>query len=179
MPAAQHVQPEQLKMFMSPREIMGSYDVNFHEREQATHADGSLVRPTRMETDDEMYARKLAESKTPGGWNNHKPGAPSIHESVGQEGVRMPVHLATGERWHQVGNGYHRIAAQADHDPDRLMPVMHHENLRQANAMGKMMVSSPPKAPTRPAEAPPAPVQYNPAEKMLLRAVFGSGAATS
>lgn len=176
MPAVDHTNPEQLSMFMSAREIKAGYKINHHERGQVARERPGGGTGMWIETDDQTWGRKLAESKRPGGWNDHEEGKPSVHQSVGAEGVRMPVHLATSSTERQIGNGYHRVAAAADHDPDRLMPVLHSSTLMHANVLGKTMPSEPATGPLSalggPRKRAGAPGSYDGAAA-LLKAITG------
>jgi hypothetical protein len=109
MPANDHLQPEQLKMFMSANEIMGS-----HKPNPADFEDDA--------SDEEGWERKSAEAMESG-----------VYESIEREGVRDPVNLytkypdkTTPKREQRIGNGHHRVAVMNDLDPDELMPVLHH-----------------------------------------------------
>ena len=113
--------PEQLKMFMSAREIRAGYQGSDYDR-QKTYPSGE---PSRLETDDELFDRKTVESTTKD-WDN-------LYGRIADEGVTHPVHLShqfgsQGKK--QIGEGHHRIAASEHIDPDRLMPVLHHEDVR-------------------------------------------------
>jgi hypothetical protein len=65
----------------------------------------------------------------------------SLYDSIAAEGARDPVHLGTdvgslGKP--QVVGGHHRIAAQADINPNQPMPVLHHEGgIVEARASSK------------------------------------------
>lgn len=122
MSAADHLQPQQLRMFMTAREIRSSYQASDWDRQ--TNLD---VRPTRPETDDEVFDRKLDDVQ-------HDPDWGGLSSSIDQHGVQSPVHLAmqTGRNgMPQVGEGHHRVAYESHAHPDRLMPVMHHLSMTQ------------------------------------------------
>ena len=145
MAASDHLHPGQLKMFMSAREIMTNYDPHegdrqfkgldrlvFHGQPQTpVEREGKwgkvyMPPPTAVpETNDEMWDRKLAESK-----QQMRGG---IYQSLQMEGVQHPIplthHVRQGGEKPMVGGGQHRIAAMNAIDPDRLMPVTHHENI--------------------------------------------------
>ena len=110
MSASDHLNGEQLKMFMSPNEI-----------------DAAGFKPT------EPYPlRKTREAKA---WG--------LTDSIAQEGVRYPLTLGHSEAAHDewgaetggrkpyraIVNGHHRYYGQRDVDPDRLMPVLHGEDV--------------------------------------------------
>lgn len=138
----------QLPMFMSAREIREGW--------QALDGDrlGGALRRKRFsltsgestgshgspETDDQLYARKLAEAHDP----SRGPGTQSLVEhlrAVG--GVSEPIHLLdpTSKRRGALGRpevlgGHHRIAAMSEIDPDALMPVLFHSGPREAKRGG-------------------------------------------
>lgn len=95
MSASKHINPNQLKLFMTPQEIMdtisGSVDLG----------DDSM---------EELWAEKLAESK------GRTYGQPkSLYNSIKEHGVQRHVTL-TEERDGSLvmGQGHHRVAAAAD-----------------------------------------------------------------
>ena len=112
------VNPDQLKMFMTPREVVQSVGV---------FNDMGETKPTMrsIQTHDEM-SYKNAE--------NHVTG---LHDSIAREGVKKPINIVHGAIHEnpdgsldtaptRLANGHHRIISQAQLDPDRLMPVLHH-----------------------------------------------------
>lgn len=163
---------EQLKMFMSAREIMTSaapLPADFHEHTNKWD---------QTESKPQFWRRKLRESKmspydydverggmgAPPAFNpeersdnpvqgtDESSGAfedrynqwwdsradshsdkidmhfngPSMHDSIREEGVKAPVSIGHDARGRKtIIGGHHRIAAAADIDPDRLMPVLH------------------------------------------------------
>jgi hypothetical protein len=115
MAASDHLHPDQLKMFMSPREIAGYID-EFGD---------FGAEPKYIESGT---AAKMAESRDSG-----------MHDSIAAEGVKKPVEISHfsenyGDPKSRVrgktilSQGHHRWASQNDADPDRLMPVVHHLN---------------------------------------------------
>jgi hypothetical protein len=110
----------QLPMFMTARDIVATHQPSDWDRDK-TYPKGQ---PSRLETDSEVLSRKLSESKG-GDWAG-------FHESIAAEGVKTPVHLSmqfgrSGKP--QIGEGHHRVASTMDINPDRYIPVMHHETL--------------------------------------------------
>jgi hypothetical protein len=66
-------------------------------------------------------------------------GEETLYESVGKHGVTHPISLGTGGKPGMLGKpqivgGHHRVAAQFDQDPDRLMPVVHYRDIKDAQA---------------------------------------------
>jgi hypothetical protein len=125
MAASDSLQPEQLKMFMTPKEIMSSHK-NWDRL--LNDPDGS-----------KLYAYKLHEAKTEPTSEAYRydvwaagrtdvlgPRIPpmyrTLYESVKAEGVKKPVHLSPN----YVVWGHHRIAAANDIDPNMLIPVKHY-----------------------------------------------------
>lgn len=114
MAARNHINPNQLKMFMTPREIdpTGSVDddtsVDFSEPEQVrrTYLEGLL------DTKDETA---------------YKTG---LYDSILEEGVKTPIQIVHDpEGGNILGHGNHRFAV-ARHRPDTLIPVLHTEGIR-------------------------------------------------
>lgn len=97
---------EQLKMFMSPREIgdrvdaYGDFGVNM----------GGLPH----------------EQKTGPTWKIKNSQQSGMYDSIAKDGVKHPVAIAheKGDRAVFI-NGHHRLSVQSSVDPDRLMPVSH------------------------------------------------------
>lgn len=128
MSANENLQPEQLAMFM-PAGTLRTYD--------------SVDRQADKQTINELWTKKLRESKKPGDPHTldmtvgHGAG---VYDSVKAEGVKTPVNVSyrkeRGARIPTMGNGNHRVAAQADINPDALVPVLHHDNLSDATKGG-------------------------------------------
>ena len=144
MDASRHINPNQLKMFMSANEIMAQYQPldgdRYDSEEEATHSSGGGDYPTARdwrehrtqhttggsrlyirggvpETDEELWQRKADEADDYG-----------LRSEIEEEGVQKPVSLGTNigsQGKPQVVGGHHRIATMADLDPDELMPVIH------------------------------------------------------
>lgn len=132
MAAHDHLHPEQLKMFMSTREIVERYDLldRFNEQGAPRHSGGTLgwsasgrtpaVVGSHPMTNLDVLRTKLDEY------------SPRWNREVQKTGVHTPIEIAhdshlgffprvkTG-----VSNGHHRLAAMWAHDPDALVPVEH------------------------------------------------------
>ena len=130
MAAPDNLRPEQLKMFMTAREIADRFQPSDWDRDKVRDPEHGM----RPETDEEVMSRKLTESKSYDFGN--------IYPSIAAEGVHTPVHLshqfgevqrrgpgAPSQGKPQIGEGHHRVAVSMDTDPDRLIPVMHHESM--------------------------------------------------
>ena len=109
-------------MFMTGNEIKSNYRPNMFDL-------GS------NETNDELWSRKLQESR---GGNEHNTnysveenvgnatGAKSLYESVKAEGIKTPVRLTEfriGGAFPQVRDGHHRIASAASANPEMMIPI--------------------------------------------------------
>jgi len=123
----------QLPMFMSAREIKSQYQPLDADRLSVNadgHAEAFGVKGpfSLMESDYQLYARKLRES---GG---------DLERDIMANGVTNPILLEDGTDpngggWHgrmQIVGGHHRVAVMLRRAPDQLMPVEHHKNLRAA-----------------------------------------------
>jgi hypothetical protein len=160
--------PHQLRMFMTPTEIKSQYQVLPGDRKEKmryeTDDDGyrTQVGTGKYETNDAAWKRKAKEAHGRGG--NKRRGDPGLAESVAAKGVKKVVHLAVtdsttypatlggqlgGQRTRQadasdgrpaVVGGHHRIATAAESRPDDLIPVMHHNDLWNAQGRDKPMV---------------------------------------
>lgn len=81
------------------------------------------VGPVDKEIHELVFRRKLNESKEPSPWtpNDKVP----LYDKIKEEGVRKPIPLKyRGRAKPRVDDGHHRIAAQADIDPDAHIPVI-------------------------------------------------------
>lgn len=110
--------PNQLRMFMTPKEIHGivneSYDRHFPDKS----------RTGQMETLDEMWERKLEESRVPRDPQKHGSGSYSLLSKAGWDwDFKVPIQMH--ESTVRLTNAHHRIAAMLDIDPDALIPVTH------------------------------------------------------
>lgn len=114
---------EQLKMFMTPREITKYAEFSDTEMHDASDFDDG-----RTET-DMMIADKRANIERTG-----------FDKRIAAEGIREPIsinHNDFGRR--AVTDGHHRIVATMGTPRfDQLAPVVHHENAADESAWGKM-----------------------------------------
>jgi hypothetical protein len=118
MSAARHINPNQLKMFMTAHEITAQYQVGEGDREGYERAYG------RPYDDAAVLRAKYSETTAAGG---------EYAAHVRQHGVMTPVEILhqPGSRGRsQVWNGNHRVAVEAFENRHRLMPVVHHANVR-------------------------------------------------
>lgn len=112
MAAHHNINPDQLKMFMTGREITDMLE-------------GTIDSPHLSV--DEVMDYSLTESKKKLG-TGHGSG---VHASVKKEGVRNPVQLVHTDWGVLMGHGKHRVAAAEDIDyqsgKQRYIPVIHTE----------------------------------------------------
>ena len=103
---------EQLRLFMTPKEIMSQYQPHEGDREE-------LEYEGRMETNDEMWSRKLDEAHYAG-----------LVEDIQHHGVEIPVSLDPVNR--RIRGGHHRIAAANHLNPDQFIPVAYNATTGKA-----------------------------------------------
>lgn len=130
MAASEALQSKQLAMFMPAKDLITASPLP-GDRQYTRESRIDSSRPLELETDQQLWDRKLEESKI--GWGG-------LHESIAEGGVYEPVRLIwNGAEGREsptgslppgptVAQGHHRIAAAHDVDPDMLVPVMHYEN---------------------------------------------------
>ena len=116
MSASDHLNGEQLKMFMSPNEILA---------EGYKPSEGLALK--RKEAATWGITRSVAAEGV------HHPV--SLSHSVGW-GVRDESGARDARSDKRIANGHHRFVAQQEADPDRLMPVVHGELLSSTQRAG-------------------------------------------
>ena len=109
MAASDHLNPNQLRLFMQAKELM---DLT------SGHTEGINQDYLPYSQSPGVYRQKLAESKV-----RPKIGQGSLHESIQESGVKVPVRIRTHEGKEQINDGHHRIAAANDIDPEMYLPV--------------------------------------------------------
>ena len=136
MPASDHVHPQQLRLFIPAKELHTTEMVSeTHELRTVFSGDGAQVPwvPSsqldhdtgegswreRDETADELWDRKLTESK------RNVPFDKSRHEQISEHGILRPVVLTEGGT--KIRDGYHRVAIANDLNPDTEVPVEYKE----------------------------------------------------
>lgn len=102
MAASDHVNPNQLRLFMTPREIMSEYE--------PASGDYMVGEDTR-----DVWKRKEREARISG-----------MTRSIREKGVQVPVSLHPD--WNEIMGGHHRIAAAYSVDPDSVIPVTYDES---------------------------------------------------
>lgn len=128
MAALEHLNGEQLRMFMTANEITKyAYPV---DKLDAQTPDSTIY--------DEKYEWALK------GWKN----SPSLKDHILTEGMPGMIHLGYGDNSHhtykqgspsnydprvaEVVGGHHRLSVLLKHKPDTYVPVMHHNDLYEA-----------------------------------------------
>ncbi len=117
MAAKNHLNPKQLKLFMTPDEIMSSvtdsvdrttpYTDSVYDDETGEYVDVHYPGQTM----DELWDNKLSESKGKG-WGIPEP----LYDSIAKHGVKRHVTLQPNyhDDGYTMGQGHHRVAAAAD-----------------------------------------------------------------
>lgn len=113
---------EQLRMFMTPAEIMAERKVSGLEIE-----DEDIV----GDTDDKPYD---AEAALQNFWERklYESDDDALYDRISSEGVRTPINLGP----EHIGNGHHRIAVVNDLNPNQFVPVLHYPSHRDAMRAG-------------------------------------------
>lgn len=112
--AKEHLQGEQLKMFMTPNEIIGSVDDSVDRNDE--------------EDIDQLWEMKESEL-------DNSPEYSNLKKSVNEEGVKRPVTLTTnygGKGTLFMGDGHHRVVAayqkQEKTGRQQYVPVIYSNN---------------------------------------------------
>lgn len=103
MAAKHHLNPKQLKLFMTARELM----------DMPAGDDLEEWRP--MSQNKDLFYEKLGESMDS-----------DLSESIKKEGVKEPVTLEFFSRKHHdtvISDGHHRIASAFSANPDMIIPI--------------------------------------------------------
>jgi hypothetical protein len=126
MAANEHLNHEQLRMFVPAKELM-TYT--------AGHTEGSNEDYLPLSESPGVYHKMLSESKSGSAhdtWDSKKKGKDSLYDSIKKDGVKSPVELRVfkrqwsqpvGETVTQINNGNHRVVAANDINPDMEVPV--------------------------------------------------------
>lgn len=113
MAAKRAINPNQLKLFMSARELREHFDPYWGDFE------GDETEPSKV------WDRKLSASKETG-----------LYDDIKDIGVRIPVTITgnpDGSGFNpEVMGGHHRIAAAYDINPDMEIPVNYDDNVESA-----------------------------------------------
>lgn len=115
MPAHNHVNPDQLRMFVPAREL----------REDFHPTDAGLLSETPKSNVTRTWRQKKNEASSPT-WPFYDGNRPTLAEDVKERGVQRPVIIGRS-RHHGRGlihDGHHRVAAAYAANPDMEVPVL-------------------------------------------------------
>lgn len=108
--SSRHINPNQLRMFMTPREIAATVQ----------QAETNIRKPEDLKN-DYVAKSKLIRAKNNG-----------LADSIVKEGVKKPIDIMHeydddwGDETTQLVNGHHRFSVSLDVAPDKYIPVQHH-----------------------------------------------------
>lgn len=119
--------PNQLRLFMTPKEIMSAYKPNAADKEEIFDDDGDW----REETDEELWNRKADEAVMSG-----------LTDDIIQRGVHIPVSLDIEAK--RVRGGHHRIAAMNHINPKQFLPVNYAGSVSEAHRDERMYINGSP-----------------------------------
>lgn len=124
MPASNHLQPYQMKLFMQAKDFM---DLTAGHQEDGDYGDYR-----KLGDSPRLNARKLIESKIGSASNTYRDaptGKDTLYESIKKEGVTSPVSLwvtpQDGEWRTMINDGHHRVATAYDINPEMWVPVQY------------------------------------------------------
>lgn len=137
MSASDHIQPYQMKLFMTAGELFGipsSDSSGFHSLAN----DAGLQNRKRYEA-ERGYAH---ESRIPLRQDSAEFNEKTLKQSIAEEGVKSPVELhfipksltkkrGDGTRV-MLANGNHRVVAAHDIDPNMYVPIEYHSAVADA-----------------------------------------------
>lgn len=114
---------EQLRMFMTPHEILKEYkpnpaDLHYLDDDPYASTDENADRD-RYETEDELWDRKAEEADESG-----------LTDSIMAHGVKMPISLDPASR--TIRGGHHRLIIANHLSPHQFIPVMHVGSVKEA-----------------------------------------------
>lgn len=112
MSASKHINPNQLKLFMTAQEVMDSVSDSVDRAREYQDVDpetGEII-TVPEQTMEDLWKDKLSESKGRG-YLGQKP----LYDSIKEKGVQRHVTLQTNPDGSlTMGQGHHRVAAAAD-----------------------------------------------------------------
>lgn len=126
MAAKHHLNPKQLKLFMTARELM----------DMPAGDDLEEWRP--MSQNEDLFYEKLDESSDPNDYakvydNNN------LRDSIKKHGVQEPVNIEFFSREHDdtvISDGHHRIASAFSINPDMIIPIEYGDDSKYLYNMG-------------------------------------------
>ena len=110
MSASDHLNYEQLQMFLPARQIVGGVTPGDAEPGE-DHAD--------------VWAYKLDEAQDPDAYLQSTGPDDTLHESIRQHGVRDKVMITHGADGAFLHDGHHRVASAYDVNPAMEIPIEH------------------------------------------------------
>jgi len=121
MAASKHINPNQLKLFMTAGELMN-------------HPAGDSRDYVPMSQNPVVHERKLEEGMKGDARSTHglfRPGeetGETLHDSIKRVGVKKPVelHLQRGEDMPTITDGHHRVAVANHLNPDMFVSIMYY-----------------------------------------------------
>lgn len=116
MAAKNHLNPRQLKLFMTAGELMEHPAGDFDGRSMFDEDDGAAGK---------LYESKIGSKKSTHGYRAES-GEETLYKSIKREGVLKPVNLTFANDDDEVptiDDGHHRVAAAYDINPNMYIPV--------------------------------------------------------
>jgi len=126
MPAHEHLNHEQLSMFIPAKELMDLPSAEAHEYDD--YIGDSAEFYGVFGENDGLMGEKRGDNSDVGWWDNvsHLGRPETLDDSVHREGVHTPVSLRLMPQGGPIiWNGHHRIIAAYDANPDMEVPVKH------------------------------------------------------
>lgn len=132
MSASKHINPNQLKLFATAKELMHYSSLDAVDNEDDGDIGSSLI------TSPELTKRKLLESRT-GNENMAEERVSdennSLYNSIKRHGVMTPVLVQKtdeGDTW--LLNGHHRVATAYDINPDMYIGLNYTDDMYDPDA---------------------------------------------
>lgn len=126
MSASNHLNPKQLKLFMTARELM----------DMPAGDDLEEWRP--MSQNEDLRNEKLEESKDPVSYAKMYDNL-NLHDSIKEHGVQNPVNIEFFSRENDdtvIADGHHRIASAFDINPDMFIPIEYGDDSKYLYNLG-------------------------------------------
>lgn len=113
MAAKNHLNPKQLKLFMTARELMNM------------PAGDDLEEWRPMAQNPDLLNEKLEESMDPNAYAKVYDNL-NLHDSIKTHGVQDPINIEFFSRDHDdtvISDGHHRVASAFNINPDMIIPI--------------------------------------------------------
>ena len=129
MAASDHLHPEQMRMFMTARELHGMHSIDVQQTPESRFGG-------HWKSMDAMWKTKRRE--------NAMGGPDRLDKGVAAHGVQWPVELTSGTdvSGTVISDGHHRIQAAYEANPDSYVPV-EHSDLDQRMGVGRRQPVTP------------------------------------